>query len=54
MKQFPIFRGSRLIRLAGTVLTVSLLVTLRIDTPCPMSSGAASSHEFHEVRLRQP
>ena len=54
MKQFPIFRASRLIRLAGTVLTVSLLVTLRIETPCTMSSGAAPIHELHEVGLRQP
>jgi len=54
MKQFPIFRAGRLVRLAGTVLTVSLLVTLRIDTSCEMSSGAAPRHQLHEVGLRQP
>ena len=54
MKQFPIFRGSKVIRLAGTVLTVSLLVTLRVETPCGTSSGAAPSHGLHEVGLRQP
>ena len=54
MKQFPTFRASKLIRLAGTVLTVSLLVTLRIETPCEMSSDAAPRHELHEIGLRQP
>ena len=54
MKQFPNYRASRLIRLAGTVLTVSLLVTLRVETPCTTSSGATTSHELHEVGLRQP
>ena len=53
MKQFSTLRG-RLIRYAGTALTVSLLVTLRVETPCTTPSGAAPSHELHEVGLRQP
>ena len=52
MKQVPGFRGN-LIRYVSTALTVTLLVTLRIETPCS-ASGAASSHELHEVGLRQP
>lgn len=52
MKQLPSFRAN-LIRYVSTALTVSLLMTLRIETPCT-SSGAAPSHELHEVGLRQP
>jgi hypothetical protein len=52
MKQYPNFRAN-LIRYVSTALTVSLLVTLRVETSCT-SSGAASGHELHEVGLRQP
>lgn len=52
MKQVPGFRAN-LIRYVSTVLTVTMLVTLRIETPCS-TSGAASSHEIHEIGLRQP
>jgi hypothetical protein len=51
MKQYQNFRAN-LIRYVSTALTVSLLITLRIETPCA-SSGAAPSHELHEVGLRQ-
>ena len=62
MTRFPNFRGAgRLARYASTILTVSLLVTLKVETPCSPDSpvvqpglGATSSHELHEVRLRQP
>ena len=50
MKQYPTFRAS-LIRYATTALTVSLLVTLRVETPCTMPSGAPPGHELHEVRF---
>lgn len=53
MKQFRNFR-SHVLRYAGSVLTVSLLVTLRVETPCSAPSGAAPSHELHEVGLSQP
>ena len=53
MKQFRNLR-SQLLRYATTALTVSLLVTLRVETPCTSPSGAATSHELHEVGLRQP
>ena len=62
MTRFPNFRGvGRLARYASTVLTVSLLVTLKVEAPCtlqpPMvqpSLGASPRHELHEVGLRQP
>ena len=53
MKQLPGFRAN-LIRYVSTALMVTLLVTLRIETPCTASSGAAPVHELHEVGLRQP
>jgi hypothetical protein len=46
MKQVPGFRANR-IRCVSTALTVTLLVTLRIETPCA-ASGASPSHEHHE------
>ena len=52
MKQLPGFRAN-LIRYLTTALTVTLLVTLRIETPCS-ASGAAPGHELHEIGLRQP
>lgn len=54
MKQLPTFRASKLIRLAGTLLTVSLLVTLRVETPCDMSSGAAAIHELMKPDCANP
>lgn len=39
MKQFRNLR-SQLLRYATTALTVSLLITLRVETPCSTSSGA--------------
>jgi len=53
MRQFRNLR-SQLLRYATTALTVSLLVTLRVETPCRAPSGAATSNELHEVGLRQP
>jgi hypothetical protein len=53
MKRYPNFRAN-LVRYASTALTVSLLVTLRLDTPCTVPSGAAPSHELHEVGLGEP
>ena len=52
MKQLPGFRAN-LIRYLSTALTITLLVTLRIETPCS-ASGTAPSHELHEIGLRQP
>lgn len=52
MKHVPGFRAN-LIRYVSTALTVTLLVTLRIETPCS-ASRAAPSHELHEIGLRQP
>jgi len=52
MKHIPSFRAN-LIRYISTALTVTLLVTLRIETPCS-ASGGASSHGLHEIGLRQP
>ena len=62
MTRFPNFRNAgRLARYASTVLTVSLLVTLKVEAPCTLepppvqpSSGASPGHELHEVGLRQP
>jgi hypothetical protein len=53
MKRLPNFR-SRLIRYASTALTVSLLVTLRVETPCRTPSSAAPTNELHDAGLRQP
>ena len=39
MKQSENFR-TNLIRYVGTALTVSLLVTLRVETPCSLPSSA--------------
>ena len=49
MKQFRNFR-SRLLRYATTALTVSLLVTLRVEMPCTAPSGAAPSHALDSTR----
>lgn len=62
MTRFPNFRGAgRLARYASTILTVSLLVTLKVEAPCSLqpplvqpSLSASPGHELHEVRLRQP
>lgn len=61
MTRFPNFRGAgRLARYASTVLTVSLLVTLKVETPCSLQPpleprlGAAPGHELHEIGLGQP
>ena len=61
MKQFQNFRVRQLFRYAGTALTVSLLVTLRVETSCAdsersaeMTLRTAPSHELHEIGLRQP
>lgn len=43
MKQFRNLR-SQLLRYATTALTVSLLVTLRVETPCSTPSGAATGY----------
>ena len=42
MKQFRNLRG-QLLRFATTALTVSLLITLRVEVPCPSPSGAATA-----------
>ena len=60
MTRFPNFRGAgRLARYASTILTMSLLVTLKVEAPCTLqpqlvqpSLGASPGHELHEVRLR--
>jgi len=44
MKQFRNLR-SQLLRYATTALTVSLLITLRVETPCTAPSGPAPVHE---------
>jgi hypothetical protein len=49
MKQFRNFR-SRLLRYATTALTVSLLVTLRVETPCTAPSGAVPVHALDSTR----
>lgn len=36
MKRFQNFSTSRLIRFASTALTVTLLITLRVETPCSL------------------
>ena len=51
MKQFPIFRGSRVIRFAGTLLTVSLLVTLRVETPAAIARRSTCGTMSAAVRL---
>ena len=48
MKQFRNLRGE-LLRYATTALTVSLLITLRVETPCTTPSGAVPSNELHKV-----
>ena len=49
MKPFRNFR-SQLLRYATTALTVSLLVTLRVETPCSAPSGATTGDEPHAFR----
>jgi len=44
MKQFRNLR-SQLLHYATTALTVSLLITLRVETPCTAPSGPAPVHE---------
>ena len=42
MKQSESFRAN-LIRYVGTALTVSLLVTLKVETPCSLPSTAPTA-----------
>jgi len=51
-----------MIRYLSTVLTVSFVVTLRMESPCSLESRAfswaalraPSSQELHKLRLREP
>lgn len=47
MTRFPNFRGAgRLARYASTVLTVSLLVTLKVEAPCSLQPPLALSYRL--------
>ncbi len=51
MKQSRNFR-SDLIRYVSTALTVSLLVTLRVETPCSLHSGGSTTAAPSVTRVR--
>lgn len=50
MTRFPNFRGARtLVRYASTVLTVSLLVTLKVETACPLKTAPVAQPGFVRI-----